>query len=124
LIDENPEVRAKAEASFGTPIELDLQGRGIRSIERVGSAYLIVAGPINGKGDFKLFRWSGKENGEGLEPIDTPALKGLSPEAMFAIPETGEVQILSDDGTFPVGGGECKGAARTEQSFRSVLFKP
>ncbi|MET4121082.1 hypothetical protein ABIB85_007512 [Bradyrhizobium sp. JR1.5] len=123
-VREKAEVRQKIEASFGTPIELDLQGRGIRSIERVGSAYLIVAGPIDGKGDFKLFRWSGKENGEGIEPVDAPALKGLFPEAMFAIPETGEVQILSDDGTFPVGGGECKGAARTEQTFRSVTIKP
>ncbi|MBR1225200.1 DUF3616 domain-containing protein [Bradyrhizobium sp. AUGA SZCCT0176] len=124
LVDEKPEVREKAEASFGNPIELDLKGRGIRSIERVGSTYLIVAGPIDGKGDFKLFRWSGKESGEDLELVDTPSLKGLSPEAMFAISETGEVQILSDDGTFPVGGGECKDVPRTEQSFRSVILKP
>jgi hypothetical protein len=39
-------------ARFGTPIELDLGRRGIRSIELVGSSYLIVAGPPADSGSF------------------------------------------------------------------------
>lgn len=122
LIDEK--ASAEVSARFGNPIELDLKGQGIRSIERVGNAYLIVAGSIDGKGNFTLFRWSGKETGEGLDPIDTPSLNNVSPEALFAIPESEEVQFLSDDGSMPVGGGDCKDAPPAQQTFRSVTFKP
>ena len=34
-----------ARAELGDPIELDLEGRGIRSIELVGTRYLVIAGP-------------------------------------------------------------------------------
>ena len=50
-------------ARLGAPIELDLGRRGIRSIELVGSAYLIVAGPTADSGTFALYRWSGKARG-------------------------------------------------------------
>lgn len=123
---ENPTdlIEGKGEARFGNPIELDLKGRGVRSIEKVGGSYLIVAGPYDAKKDFALFRWSGKETGEGIEKIDTPAMNALFPEAMFEIPGTGEVQVLSDDGSLTVSAGECKDAPRTEQAFRSVILKP
>ncbi|MGY4167555.1 DUF3616 domain-containing protein [Bradyrhizobium sp. USDA 4529] len=123
---ENPAelVEGKAEAKFGNPIELDLKGRGVRSIERIGGSYLIVAGPYDGKKDFALFRWSGKETGEGIEEISAPAMQALFPEAIFEIPGTGEVQILSDDGTLKLGSGECKDASRAEQGFRSIILKP
>lgn len=121
---ENPqEVIAGASAKLGSPIEIKLGGRGIRSIERVGASYLIVAGPIDVNGSFDLYRWSG-------DPKDDPTivanagLSGLNPEALFAIPDTVEVQILSDDGTVKIGGLECKDANRASQSFRSLTVKP
>jgi hypothetical protein len=123
---ENPEelMMAGTAARLGDPIELDkLDGRGIRSFERVGSSYLIVAGPIDGKGKFDLYRWSGdaKNDPEKLAVIMT----GLNPEALFAIPGTDQIQILSDDGTVDVGGGtECKDAPTSVKSFRSITVKP
>lgn len=123
---DNPEelVTSGATAKLGDPIEIKLDGRGIRSFERVGSSYLIIAGPIDVKGDFDLYRWSGnpKDDPEKLEHVK---LTGLNPEALFAIPDTEELQILSDDGTVDIGGGkECKDAPASAQSFRSITVKP
>lgn len=121
---ENPdEVIAGAAVKLGPPIEVKLDGRGIRSFERVGTSYFIVAGPIDGKGSSDLYRWSG-------QPKDDPArvpnldLSGLNPEALFAISDTDEVQILSDDGTVDVNGMECKDAPRQSQQFRSLIVRP
>jgi hypothetical protein len=109
-------------AKFGVPIELDLDGRGIRSIEWIDGRYLIVAGPTADDGTFALFRWSGN-------PSDAPAaarvdLKELRPEALFAVPGTGEVQLLSDDGGVKTDGVECKDLAPAKRSFRSLVFRP
>jgi hypothetical protein len=94
-------------AQFGPPIELDLFGRGIRSIEGEGTNYLIVAGPAGPAPgrypqDFRLYRWTG-------QPGDSPQLLsaflgGLNPEAIVELPPAPwlpdtEVQILSDSGT-------------------------
>ncbi len=52
-------------AIFGTPIQLDLGGRGIREIKKNASGqYLIIAGPVATSNDiaptnFVLFAWSG-----------------------------------------------------------------
>ncbi|HUM98946.1 MAG TPA: DUF3616 domain-containing protein [Halothiobacillus sp.] len=52
--------------TFSTPIELNLGGRGIRSINKVadGTGYLIVAGPAGSASadvtnDFRLYTWDG-----------------------------------------------------------------
>ena len=93
-------------ARFGRPIELDLFGRGIRSIEGIGSNYLIVAGPPGPAPgryphDFRLYSWTG-------DPADPPQLRsaflgGLNPEAIVELPPppwtaTTEIQLLSDNG--------------------------
>jgi hypothetical protein len=121
---ENPQdAIAGAAAKLGEPIEIKLGGRGIRSFERVGTTYLIVAGPIDGKGSFDLYRWSGDAKDDPTI-VANAGLSGLNPEALFAIPGSAEVQILSDDGTVDVGGKECKEAPRGSQSFRSITLKP
>ncbi|MGY4512088.1 DUF3616 domain-containing protein [Bradyrhizobium sp. USDA 3650] len=120
---ENPQdVISGASAKLGPPIEIKLGGRGIRSFERVGASYLIVAGPIDGNGGFDLYRWSGDPNDDPTI-VANAGLAGLTPEALFAIPDTVEVQILSDDGTVDVSGKECKDAQRASQSFRGVTVK-
>nr|WP_255676098.1 lamin tail domain-containing protein [Pusillimonas sp. MFBS29] len=56
---------------FGDPIELNLGGRGIRSIEQAadGSGYLVLAGPAGSPSDevthdFRLYSWTGNaDNG-------------------------------------------------------------
>lgn len=120
----NPDkLLAGKKAKFGTPIALDLGGRGVRSIERVGASYLIVAGPPADSGDFALYRWSGKPD-EAAARLAQVDFKTLRPEALFAIPNSDRVQVLSDDGGVEIDGKACKDHAETKQSFRSVTLKP
>ncbi len=94
-------------ARFGTPIELDLFGRGFRSIEGGPDGYLIIAGSaltISSPypDDFKLYTWTGN-------PADAPQersadLSGLHPEGIVELPpgpwtSNTMFQILSDNGT-------------------------
>jgi hypothetical protein len=121
---ENPgEVIAGRPARFGTPIELDLGRRGIRSIERVGDSYLIAAGPTADSGSFALFRWSGRP-GDAASPLTGIKLDDLRPEALFAIPHTSQVQLLSDDGGVTIDGVKCKKLPASRQTFRSLIVTP
>lgn len=114
----NPaEVVEGAKARFGQVAELDLGGRAIRSIELVGLAYMIVAGPTGKAGDFALYRWSGGADEAPLE-LGHVDFREARPEALFAIPGTHMVQILSDD-----GGDHCKDIPEQQQSFRSVVVR-
>jgi hypothetical protein len=94
-------------ASFGAPIEMDLYGRGIRSLEGSSDGYLIVAGPAGGAPgdypqDFRLYTWTGN-------PADQPQqraadLSDLNPEGIAELPpgpwtNDTQFQILSDNGT-------------------------
>lgn len=103
-------------AVLGAGIKLDLGGLGIRSLELVGAAYMIVAGPPADVGDFALYQWSGKA-------ADKPVLLGhqdfehVRPEALFVIPGTRQVQLLSDD-----GGAHVKELAQEKQTFQSVTI--
>lgn len=120
---ENPgEVLEGKAARFGEPVLLALRNRGVRSIERVASEFLIVAGPTADKGTFSLYHWSGKaadapKLAQGLDLAD------LRPEALFDI-GGGQVQILSDDGGIENGGVACKDRKAAEQAFRSITVKP
>lgn len=110
-------------ARLGAPVELDLGGRGIRSIERVGDAYVIVAGPPADRGSFALYRWSGQAQ-EAPTPVAGVSLGDLRPEAMFALPDGRELQLLSDDGGLPIRGTECKDLPAARQTFRSLTLPP
>jgi hypothetical protein len=121
---ENPDdLIHEKKARLGAPIELDLGNRGIRSIELVGSSYLIVAGPPADDGTFRLFRWSGAAVDKPVE-IHGVDFDGLSPEALFAVPQTDTVQILSDDGGKDVDGVACKKQKKSQRSFRSIIVTP
>jgi hypothetical protein len=120
----NPgEVIAGSRARFAAPIELDLGQRGIRSIERIGSSWLIVAGPTADRGRFALYRWSGQA-GDAATPVAGVDLKDLRPEALFALPGSGQVKLLSDDGGIKMAGVECKELPATRQTFRSLTLTP
>jgi hypothetical protein len=103
-------------AQFGEAIELDLGGMAIRSMELVGSAYMIVAGPPADHGEFSLYRWSGDVNDKPVQLLHEP-FDEVRPEALFAIPGTRKVQILSDD-----GGPHVKTLDEERQTFRSVTI--
>lgn len=114
-------IDGRGPARFGTPWRLDLGGRGVRDIERIGKGYLIVAGPTGDDGSFALYRWSGQAN---QAPVALKLdLGNLRPEALFAWPD-GRLTLLSDDGGIDLGKKACKDADRSRRSFRSLDFKP
>ncbi len=92
--------------SIGAPIELDLGGRCIRSIECNANGCIIVAGSTNETPNFKLYTWTGN-------PADAPRprsadLSTMTPEALVELPagnflgtagDNLTVQLISDNGT-------------------------
>jgi hypothetical protein len=115
---KNPhEVVAGKPARFGKPIELDLGGLGIRSMERRGDDYVIVAGRHDAGHDFKLYRWSGNPD---MVPQVIPGidLDGLNPEALFF--DVAGAYLLSDDGRQPIDGANCEDLPRPRRRFRGV----
>jgi uncharacterized repeat protein (TIGR01451 family) len=79
LVTGNP---SAGPAAFGAPIELDLGGRGIRSIECNAAGCLILAGPPAGAtgtppADFRIYTWSGN-------PADAPSLRTTDLTALAA----------------------------------------
>ena len=121
---ENPaEVVDGKRAKLGTAFELNLGRRGIRSIELIDGEYLIVAGPTTDEGSFALYRWSGKRDDPAV-PLPSVDLGTLRPEALFAIPGTAKVQLLSDDGGVTNSGVECKKLPAAQQTFRSLVVTP
>ena len=121
---DNPEdvVAGKAAPVFGSPILLDLGGRGIRSIEYsdLRKEYLIAAGAYDDSGRFALYRWSG---GSADQPAEIPGidLQGLRPEALAIAPGAPRALLLSDDGSRPVGGTPCKDLPNpNDRGFRAM----
>ncbi|WP_293338152.1 CARDB domain-containing protein [Microcoleus sp. CAWBG58] len=97
-------------AMIGAPIQLDLGGRGIRSIDRnANNEYLIVAGPADSATgtapkDFRLYTWTGN-------PADAPQVRsanltalnaGGSFESIVEVPSnltnSSQIQLLVDNG--------------------------
>jgi hypothetical protein len=105
----NPEgmLYGEAKAAFGDPVLLDLEGLSVRDIayvDRLG-AYLIIAGSHRGGDGFELFTWSGKKGDRALRfPFETAWMRKakFTPEALVDFPETGELLLISDDGTLPL----------------------
>jgi hypothetical protein len=109
---------------FGNPWQLDkLEGRGIRSIEWINNTYVVVAGPHNDVEDsdikppFALFTWSGAENDTEPVMMKVKIPDDFRPEAVFAVPGSSNMMLLSDDGT-----KECKGADKLQKSFRALTL--
>ena len=113
----------KAAPVFGKPIELALDGLGIRSIEYAETlkSYLIVAGPHQAGGAFKVFKWSG-DAGSAPELLKIDFQGSLRPEAFFALSDGKGFRVLSDDGDEKVAGRNCKDAAPALQKFRSLDY--
>ncbi len=128
-----------SDASFGAPIQLDLGGRGIRSISQAADGtYLIIAGPTGAATeavdrDFVLFTWDGNIAHEAVElGNNLDALRdatGGSFESIVSMPNTpatGDyVQLLMDNGD-TVWDGETaisKDLPDAEQQFQGVWVK-
>ena len=109
-------------AQIGTPIELPLDGRGIRSIELSPerNRYLVIGGPFNDTGSFALYTWSGQPN-ETPQMVKNVDFGSLKPEAIFF--DSGDntrVHLLSDDGGRKMAGKDCKDLDPKAQRFRGM----
>jgi hypothetical protein len=117
----------KAHASFGNPIELNLGGLGIRSIEywHDYQIYLIIAGAYDGSDEFALYWWSGnyQDTPQKIEAINLPS--DFRPEAVLFYPNRkNQFQLISDDGAIiRANSKECKeiqDGNHPEKYFRSL----
>jgi hypothetical protein len=82
--------------------------------------YLIIAGPYDDSGDFKLYRRSGTvaARPEAVKGLD---FKNLHPEALTRyLGDKTLVQMISDGGAMPADGRACKDMHPARKSFRSV----
>jgi Protein of unknown function (DUF3616) len=116
-------VEGAAQPDFGTAMEINLTGLGIRSMDLVGTGpqYVIVAGPVSDSPQgFAVFRWSGP----GTEPVKVDKLDfaGTRPEGAMAVPGEPLVQLLSDDGE--VCSDEKPESVTNRRRFRSLDVKP
>ncbi len=114
----NPEKLIEGErAAFGEPRLLNLGGLGVRAISYRAGHYMILAGPIASEGVFRLYRWDG---GTQLVEAAREQLTGLNPEGFFSPEGRSEVLLLSDDGSLPIDGTECKRLKEpTRKRFRA-----
>jgi Protein of unknown function (DUF3616) len=113
-----------ASAQFGKPIELDLGGLGVRSMEYWPhlQQYLIVAGAFDGGDRFALYLWSG-DRSAAPQLLDVPLPKDFRPEGMVLYPEQpDQIQLISDDGSAVRDGQTaCKDLPNSEHKyFRSL----
>lgn len=127
-----------SQAGFGTPIELNLGGRGIRSMARgADGQYLILAGPAGAASrqaarNFALYAWSGiaadapREIANNIE-----AMRAASGGSLEAIVEVAgpvaagtPVQLLMDNGDTVFAGtsSAAKDLPEAEQRFLGVSF--
>ena len=118
---ENPAATVKGKApKFGKPILVDLDKRGMRSIDRAGDHYRIVAGLVADTGKVALYRWSGWD-GEKPALIAVTVPPSMSPEAMIVLPGGAGVVLLSDDGVDY--GIKCGSPGKATQKFRSLTVR-
>jgi hypothetical protein len=121
-IDNPDALYTDGRVSFGQPIELSLDGLGIRSLSWWRGSYLIAAGSTSEGGPSRLYRWAG--------PGSTPRLaaesvfQGANPEAFFTDESNDEILVLSDDGTRRLHGKACKKlSGKKHKRFRGLWLK-
>jgi len=117
--------------TFGSPIELDLGGRGIRDIVRLSNGiFIIVAGnydntPVNGA----IYKWTGVATDVPVQ-ISSMDISTLNAEACVEINESNQLalnklQIISDNGSFEFynDGNEAKDLSQDNyKKYRSDII--
>jgi hypothetical protein len=108
---ENPAqmIERGTRAALGDPIELELEGRGVRTLSTWAGAYWIVGGaPAEPTSPSRVYRWEGGAD----RPVHVASVEvgDLNPEALAEVETGGTTKLLliSDDGSRDVGGAECK----------------
>jgi uncharacterized protein DUF3616 len=121
-IDNPSALYTDGKVSFGQPIELALDGLGIRSLSWWRGSYLIAAGSASDGGPSRLYRWAGAGSLPRL--VAESVFAGANPEAFFTAESNDEILVLSDDGTRRVHGKACKKlAGKKHKSFRGLWLK-
>lgn len=118
-----------ARAVFGKPIELDLNGLGIRSIVywELKQQYIIVAGAYDGSEQFALYHWLGLHEAPRLiEELDLPS--DFHPEGILFYPnQDSRFQLISDDGALKRNGDtpckDIKNKDNSQKYFRSLWIR-
>jgi hypothetical protein len=122
VLNPNEMVSEGTRARLGEPRLLELGGLGIRSLSWWRGRYLIISGATAGGATSRLFTWRGGD--DAPVPVTEVDLTGLNPEAFFTPENADEILLLSDDGTVPVGGVECKRLKDpAKKRFRGVWVK-
>jgi len=126
------------QATFGAPIELELGGRGIRSIDKgTDGNYLIVAGPAGAASpdvdrNFALFAWDGNPNSAPVElSNDLDKLREKTGGSFESTVEVAgpvkagtQVQLLLDNGdTLWDGKTASKDLPPAEQKFDGFVVR-
>lgn len=103
-------VVAGGAAQFGAPIELDLDGRAIRDLERTRDGqYLIMAGSADDAGRFAVYGWTGDPDDQPVLSANLPSLADWPGSYESIVDAEGledgtEVRLLQDDGTVVIYG--------------------
>jgi hypothetical protein len=130
---ENPDALVEEKegvvAIFGAPVELDLEGLGVRDMQywKEKDIYLILAGSVDAGGVFKLFTWTGKPD-QKPELIKGAAGKSLdlscfNPEAIVTYPNSNVFQLLSDDGDMLIRSKQGKTTENKKLPDAERLFR-
>ena len=90
---------------LGNPIQLDLQGRGVRAITLQAGEYIIIAGAYDTAARAQLYRWDGRSPAPTLVRMNWGS---INPEAVVFYSGRREAQVLSDDGTLKIARVPCK----------------
>ncbi len=100
-----------AKPDFGHPIEIALEGLGIRSIAYwpARKRYMILAGPVGSGGPFRLFQWKGPGSDEAPKVVQGLNFGvGSGPEGLIVSPKGNDLLVLLDEGTKIIAGMDCK----------------
>jgi hypothetical protein len=118
----NPEqVTTGSAPRFGDPIALALGGLGVRSLSVWRGKYLIAAGHFDSGSASRLYTWDGRGTPRHLRALD---FSGFNPEAFFSPEDRDEILVLSDDGSLPIDGEECKKLKDpSRKRFRGAWFE-
>lgn len=115
LVGLSPPAAAADSKPVADVTALDLGKRGVRSLERVGDRYLIVAGSVEDGGlEPALYWWDGSE---AVTPGPDVSLDDLTPEALLVWSD-GTVQVLGDNG------GTCDEKDQKPKWFPSIDVRP
>lgn len=110
--------------TFGSPIELNLGTRGIRSLgKNASNNFIIVAGGYDDSGTFAIYSWNG--SAASAPVLQTADLTGLRPEGIVEVPAsvsgTYQLQLISDLGSTIWYNDAIENKDLTENNYKKYM---